>query len=263
MRYFDLKTTMACLIACLAIGVLTPIAAAQDADDPAPADGASADADGVADADADGDADSSADGGAAAAPTAGTADAGGGHAGHDGHEADLSHVNATGSLEAPEEFKYDLAIYTFVVFFLLLLILMKFAWRPIMDGLKKREDGIAAQIEEARLANERARKSLEEYEAKLATAADEVRGLIAEGRREAEASRDRILAEAQEAAQRERERALAEIGAAKNQALSEIAGTHVDHAFALARQIVRKEISHDQHAQLIRDSLDRFPTSSN
>lgn len=178
-------------------------------------------------------------------------------------ETDLLHGNARESLEQLEEFKIDLAIYTFVVFFLLLLILMKFAWRPIMDGLQKREQNIANQIEEARQANEKAGQTLEQYQAKLAAAAEEVRSLIAEGRREAESSRDKILAEAQEAAQRERDRALAEITAAKNQALGEIASTHVDLAFSLARQVVSKEISREEHAQLIRDSLDRFPSNAN
>jgi F-type H+-transporting ATPase subunit b len=236
MTFLDPKTILACLIACLVMCVCPHLAVAQDAGESAPSDAASADADA-------GEADSEADGA--------------------GHEYDLSHVNGTAALDAPEQFKYDMAIYTFIVFVLLLLILMKFAWRPIIVGLQKREDKIAKQIEEAHLANDRANQTLQEYQAKLDAAAEEVRGLIAEGRREAEASRDKILSEAQEAAQRERERALSEIGAAKNQALSEIAATHVDHAFALARQVVRKEITPDEHAQLIRESLDRFPSNNN
>src|SRR4051794_33128053 len=60
---------------------------------------------------------------------------GGGH--HD--QYDLSHANAGPNLNKPEEFKSDLAIYTFVVFMLLLALLTKFAWGPISQGLAKRE----------------------------------------------------------------------------------------------------------------------------
>lgn len=185
-------------------------------------------------------------------------------AGHGGeHDADLSHANATANLEKPEEFKYDLAIWTFILFLILLVILLKFAWRPIMIGLEKRENAIAGQIAEAQAANEKAAATLEQYQAKLAAASEEVRGLIAEGKREAEALRDKIVAEAQEAARREQQRAVTEIAAAKNAALGEIAATHVDHAFALARQVVRKEINRDEHGALIRESLERFPSNSN
>jgi F-type H+-transporting ATPase subunit b len=254
-----------CLGAAFAVGVIRPLPCtfAQDAENQqqngsTPGENNAGGADSKADGAASNENGASDAGAAASEAENNEAEPDGQH-----HEADLSHANATGSLEAPEEFKYDLAIYTFIVSVLLLLILLKFAWRPIIVGLKKREDKIARQIEEAHLANQRANQTLQEYQARLDAAAEEVRGLIAEGRREAEASRDKILSEAQEAAQRERERALAEIGAAKNQALSEIAATHVDHAFALARQVVRKEITPDEHAQLIRESLDRFPSNNN
>lgn len=156
----------------------------------------------------------------------------------------------------------DLAIFTAIVFVLLMLVLLKFAWRPIMEGLDKRESGIAGQIEEARMANEKANETLVQYQAKLAAAADEIREQLAQGRREADAAKEKIVSEAQEAAKRERERALAEIAAAKNAALGEIATTYVDQAFGLARQVVSKEINRDDHAQLIRESLDKFSSKN-
>jgi len=67
---------------------------------------------------------------------------GGGH--HDPH--DLSEGNAGPMLTKPDDLKFDLAIYTAVVFFLLLAILGKFAWGPICHALEEREHGIAAKI---------------------------------------------------------------------------------------------------------------------
>ena len=49
----------------------------------------------------------------------------------------------------PLEFRYDTALWAVVVFVGLLLILQKWAWGPILEGLKKREETILGAIEEA------------------------------------------------------------------------------------------------------------------
>src|SRR5690242_1631023 len=65
-----------------------------------------------------------------------------GHAaGGHGHGA-----GAAGVSNDPTEFKGDLAIWTFCVFVILLIILSKFAWGPISAGLEKREHHIAEHI---------------------------------------------------------------------------------------------------------------------
>ena len=48
--------------------------------------------------------------------------------------------------------RIDLGIWTLVVFFLLLFILSKFAWDPLLTALKKREDRIRSDLEEAQKA---------------------------------------------------------------------------------------------------------------
>lgn len=184
----------------------------------------------------------------------------GGKEGKSHDKDDLTHANGSANLEKPEEFKYDLSIYTLVVFLLLLLILWKFAWGPITSGLDKREQGIAAHIEEAKQGAEKANQTLQQYQAQLAAAADEVKAMMAEARRDADSAKERILSEAQDAAQRERDRALADIETAKNKALSELAQKSVDTAVALAGRVVRKEINAEDHAQLIQESLQQFPS---
>lgn len=184
------------------------------------------------------------------------------HAGGHHNEFDLSHANAGKNLEAPEEFKSDLAIYTFVVFLLLMAVLIKFAWKPIVDGLAKREQTIAQMIEDARQSSKKAEQSLQQYQAKLAAAQEETRELMVRSRQEADALKDRILAEAQSAADREKERALADIRSARDSALQDIAQRSVDTAVKLASQIVRREVKPGEHTQLIRDALERFPSKN-
>lgn len=172
---------------------------------------------------------------------------------------DISHGNATANLERPEQYnRFDLSIYTFVVFALLMILLWKFAWGPIAAGLDARETAIAKMIEDAKVASETAAKQLHQYELKLTQAQEEAGKIIAEARRQADEVATGIRSEAEAAAQRERDRAVAEIEGAKNQALREIAQKSVSTAVDLAGKIIRREVREADHQQLIAESLSRF-----
>jgi F-type H+-transporting ATPase subunit b len=171
---------------------------------------------------------------------------------------DLSHGNASSQLKAAQELRFDLAIATLVVFLGLLAILTKFAWGPIAAALEQREETIARQIEEARLAAEKATLQLKEYETRLAAATDEARQIVAQSRKDAELAKDKIVAEARDAAGKERDRAVAEIGMAKNQALDEIAQKSVQTAIRLAGGIIRREVKPQDHEALIGDAVNQF-----
>ena len=106
-----------------------------------------------------------------------------------------SEEHAAGSPN-PLEFSADLALFTLVVFLGLLVILGRFAWKPLIAGLDAREKNIAQQIESAQQANEKAAATLRQYEQRLAAAADEANKILAQARQEAVAAKDRILAEA-------------------------------------------------------------------
>jgi F-type H+-transporting ATPase subunit b len=172
---------------------------------------------------------------------------------------DVGHGNATADLEKPEQYnRYDLSIYTFVVFALLMVLLYKFAWGPIAKGLDARESGIAKMIADAKTASETASKQLQQYELRLTQAQEEAGKIIGEARRQADAVAASIKAEAEAAAQKERDRAVAEIASAKNQALREIAQKSVTTAVDLAGKIIRREVREADHQQLIAESLSRF-----
>ena len=162
----------------------------------------------------------------------------------------------------PLSFDPDLAIFTAIVFVMLLLVLRKFAWGPITEALDKREQGIADHAEQAKQSADEAKQTLVKYQAQLDAAADEVREMIAEARRDADSTKERVIAEAQDAAQKERDRALADIQSAKNQALSELAQKSVDTAVALAGQVMRREIKPDDHAALIQEAMQKFPSNN-
>ncbi len=158
--------------------------------------------------------------------------------------------------------KIDFALYTLVIFLVLLAILTKFAWKPMINALDQREKRIADTIDSARQANEKAQATLKQYEQRLATAAEQANQVLAQARQEAVKAKELIVAEANAEAQRQRDRAIADIQAAKNQALRELAERSVDSAVSLAGNLLGKEIDRNTHNKLIRDSLDRFAQSS-
>lgn len=159
----------------------------------------------------------------------------------------------------PLAFDPDLALFTLVIFLLLLAVLWKFAWGPIAAGLDKREQGIADQIAAAQASNEQAKALLAEYERKLLAAAAEVRGILDEARRDAEHTQQEILAKARSDARAERDRAIREIEIATDAALKELAERSTNLAIDLAGKIVQAHLQPADHARLIEEAMNRFP----
>jgi len=158
----------------------------------------------------------------------------------------------------PLDFQSDLAIWTAVVFLVLMAILWKFAWRPITEALDKREQRIADQIASAEQANVDARKLLEDYHRKLGDSEAEVRAILEQGRRDAEEAGRRILETTRDEARREKDRAVREIDAAAGEALQELAERSADLAIELAKKIVQTKIDRADHAQLIEQAVADF-----
>jgi len=185
--------------------------------------------------------------------------------GEHGHLPEIGHNPPAGTsqkdFESPAWFQTDLAVWSFAVFLGLFGLLTKFAWKPIMEGLEKREQGIADTIAATQAANEDAKRMLASYERRLAEATDEVRGMLEEARRDADATRQTIVAEARKAAEDEKTRARHEIGLAKDEALAAIADRAGDLAVEVAGKFLREKLGRDDQARLVRDSVASLGTN--
>jgi F-type H+-transporting ATPase subunit b len=155
-------------------------------------------------------------------------------------------------------FPGDTALWTAIVFLVVLAILYKWAWRPISEGLQKREDHIAGQIAEAQQKNDEARRLLAEYEKKLADAASEVRGLIEQGRRDAEKVGQQLLDKAREEAGIEHQRAVQRIESATSAAIEDLAQRSASLAVELAGKIVGAQLKPADHSRLIDQAVSAF-----
>jgi F-type H+-transporting ATPase subunit b len=178
------------------------------------------------------------------------------------HEAEEAEHGEGASGPNPLAWDPDLAIWTLVVFVLLFLILQKFAWPQISAAIDEREKQIANNIAAAAAKNEDAKRMLADYEAKLAAAASDVRAMLEEARRDAERTKSQIVEEGRKAASDEAARAVREIERAKDSALHELAVTSANTAVELARTIVQKQLTPEQHKALVQDALGKLAAAT-
>jgi F-type H+-transporting ATPase subunit b len=151
--------------------------------------------------------------------------------------------------------RYDLGIATLIVFGLLFVILGKFAWKPIMAGLEKREELITAARTNAEKAREDAEKLLLEVKAQRARGNEEVVALLAEARRDADNFREAERARASADIQADRERLKREIDTARDQALKELWEKTVQLAALVSSKALGRVVSPDDHRRLVDDAL--------
>lgn len=151
--------------------------------------------------------------------------------------------------------RYDLGIYTLVVFLALLVILGKFAWGPMIAGLDQREANLLKIHSDAEGARGEAQKALSEIQARLAKANDEVRAMLDEARRDAQAVKDQLKAEATADIQAERERLRKEIDVARDQALQDIYQQSVQLAALVSTKAIKRELTPADHSRLIDEAL--------
>jgi F-type H+-transporting ATPase subunit b len=158
----------------------------------------------------------------------------------------------------PLDWKTDLALWTLVIFVLLLLVLWKFAWGPISQGLLKREQHISNEIAEAERHRQEAHRLLAQYEAKLAASQEEVRAILDAARRDAQQAGQEILEKTKAEALAQQQRAVHEIETATAAALQEVAQRGATLAVDLAGKILRKRLDPGQDAQLIQEAMAGF-----
>jgi F-type H+-transporting ATPase subunit b len=147
------------------------------------------------------------------------------------------------------------AIWTLVIFLLVVVVLGKYAWKPILKALQEREIFIHDSLAAAKSDREQAEARLKEYTDKLVGARQEATAIVDEARRDAEVVKRKILAEAHDEQQKELQRAKREITLAKETAVKELYVQAATLSTQLAAKVLRREINPKDHERLFRDSL--------
>jgi F-type H+-transporting ATPase subunit b len=130
-----------------------------------------------------------------------------------------------------------------VLFLLLLFILTKFAWKPIMAGLREREDSIESALRMADQAKIEMQQLKAGNEKLLADARQERDRMMQEATIMANQHRDAEKARATEEANRIIQQAREAIQQEKNAALAEVKNTAAQLSLDIAERILRRELS--------------------
>jgi F-type H+-transporting ATPase subunit b len=152
--------------------------------------------------------------------------------------------------------RFDLTIWSIIIFAGLFLILRKYAWGPILEGLQKREKTIESSLEEAKKAREEVAAQRAEFEKRLAEANQEIPRLMEQARKDAELLKEEMRTQANADIQTERQRLRREIEVAKDQALHEIWSQAANLATVISARAIRRELSPDDHRRLIDEALE-------
>jgi len=144
-----------------------------------------------------------------------------------------------------------LVIWTVITFAILLFVLKKLAWKPILTALNEREDAIKESLEKAEKAKDEAQKILQENQASLLKADEESKKIIEQSRQYAEKLKDQMLRESKEQAQKIVEDASAQIEQKKEAAFSELKTKVAEIAISAAEKILKENLDKDSHKKLV------------
>ncbi len=132
--------------------------------------------------------------------------------------------------------------YSLIAFVIVLIILRKAAWKPILKTLKDRETGIADALAAAEKAKSELSSLKSENEALLAKAIDERAAML----KEAKENADRLIAEAKSEGQKVKDQLVSDaqvaITSQKNAALAEVKNQVGAIALEIAEKVLRREL---------------------
>ena len=148
-----------------------------------------------------------------------------------------------------------LIFWTTITFILLLVLLGKYAWKPILSAIKTREEGIEKALASAESALKDMRELKSNNERILAEARAERDNLL----KEARDTKDSIIAEAKSKSQSEADRIMAsareQITNEKNAAVAELKNQVAVLSIEIAEKILRSELSSDEKQKALVSNL--------
>jgi F-type H+-transporting ATPase subunit b len=159
--------------------------------------------------------------------------------------------------------RFDLGIWTIIIFVLLLLILRRFAWKPMLEGLQKREQDIRGSIDEAKKTREEMEQLRAKFKIEMDQAYAKIPMLMDEARREAQQMQEEMRAKAVADIQAERQRMRHDLDVARDQALQELWSQAAQLATLISAKAIGKSLSVDDHRRLLDESLQEMQHMNN
>lgn len=144
-----------------------------------------------------------------------------------------------------------LIIWTIITFALLVIVLGKFAWKPLLQALQSREQEIADSLKKAEEAKKDAERMMQENKIAMEKASTETARLIAEGRAMAEQLKVDIVAKANESAKKMLDQAKDEITREKESAMAQLRSEVADLSISVAEKILDESLDGAKQKKMV------------
>jgi len=152
-----------------------------------------------------------------------------------------------------------LFIWTITTFLVLLVLLAKFAWKPLLKMLAEREKMIRDSLENAEKARTDLEKINQESEKIISQARSASQSILAEGKAAANKLKDETLAQARDSSRQILEDAEKQINMERDKAISEIKSEVADISISIAEKLIGKNLSQEDNQELIEATLKKVP----
>lgn len=153
-----------------------------------------------------------------------------------------------------------LFIWTILTFLVLVALLARFAWRPLMEALERRQATIAKSLEDARRAQQELERLQRESAQMLASARAEAEAIVSRSRSDAEALREELKQKARVEAATIVKNAERQIQLETSRAIQQIRQEAIDLSVAIASKILRRQVSKEDNEGLIEETLKQVET---
>jgi F-type H+-transporting ATPase subunit b len=151
-----------------------------------------------------------------------------------------------------------LIFWTVVTFVLLLVILRKFAWGPILAALEARENAIQKTIDDAERLHAEAQQMMAEHEARLAEAREERSKILDAARQAGEQVRTDVLEKARGEAEQIVERAQRQLALETEHAIQNLRAEAADLALKAAEKVIARSLNDDDHRRFASEAVNEL-----
>lgn len=148
-------------------------------------------------------------------------------------------------------------IATVVLFLILLALLKKFAWGPLMGVMDQRAEMIANEIDAAEKSRIDSEQLLEEHKNLLKEARNDAKAIVENAREQGESQREEIVKAARTEVARLREEASLEIASEREKAVAAVREEFVSLSVLAASKVLGKEVSEDDNRELIEETISK------
>ena len=142
-------------------------------------------------------------------------------------------------------------IFSIINFLILLFILYKFMWKPVVRTMDGRQKGIQESLDQAAAARKEAEETQAALAAEIANARRQAKEIVDEAQVAAEQVKQDIIKQAEEAAQAVSARAQAEIERKQEEALAQIKGEVADLIVLATTKLLEDNVSIENQKALV------------